>query len=62
MYKTHQWHVYVQDTRLATGYENVPTVDIHTNQIGWESHWLHFIKTYVLPLNLKVYPGYYSEV
>ena len=51
-----------QDERLAGGYENVPTVDIHTNQIGWEKHWLHFLKEYILPLNAKVFLGYISEV
>ncbi|KAK2187715.1 hypothetical protein NP493_156g03050 [Ridgeia piscesae] len=50
-----------QDERLAGGYENVPTVDIHTNQIGWEKHWLHFLKEYIVPLNAKVFTGYYSE-
>jgi len=50
-----------QDTRLNGGYENVPTVDIHTNQIGWEQQWLQFLKIWVAPLNNKVYPGYYTD-
>merc|ERR1719167_239829 len=49
------------DKRLATGYENVPTVDIHMNQIGYEKEWLHFLKQYVAPLCHRVYPGYHSE-
>ncbi len=54
--------MYLQDTRLDGGYENVPTVDIHTNQIGWEQHWLQILKDYVAPLNQKVFTGYYTEV
>ena len=49
------------DARLTGGYENVPTVDIHMNQIGYEDHWLGIIKDYVLPLQEKIYTGYYSE-
>ena len=51
-----------QDDRLAGGYENVPTVDIHTNQIGWEQHWLYILRTYIAPLANKIFTGYYSEV
>ncbi|ESO01390.1 hypothetical protein HELRODRAFT_185714 [Helobdella robusta] len=50
-----------EDHRLQGGYENVPTVDIHTNQINWERHWLHFLKTYVAPLNQRAFEGYYTE-
>lgn len=49
------------DSRLQGGYENVPTVDIHTNQIGWERHWLHFLREFIAPLNAKVYEGYFTE-
>ena len=49
------------DARLAGGYENVPTDDIHMNQIGYETHWLGIIKDYVLPLQEKIFTGYYSE-
>lgn len=49
------------DPRIIGGYENVPTVDIHTRQIGWEKHWLHFLHKYILPLSAKVYEGYQSE-
>ena len=54
--------LFSQDERLAGGYENVPTVDIHTNQIGWEQHWLEILRRYVKPLNGKVFEGYFSEV
>ena len=32
-----------KDERLAGGYENVPTVDIHMNQIGFENPMAGFI-------------------
>ena len=51
-----------QDGRLAGGYENVPTVDIHTSQIGWEKHWLYFLKEYILPYTSKVFIGHSAEV
>lgn len=47
---------------MAGGYENVPTVDIHTNQIGWEKHWLQILREYIRPLNAKVFEGYSSQV
>lgn len=54
--------VCVQDERLAGGYENVPTVDIHMNQIGFEKEWLKFLKEYIVPVTEKLYPGYYPKV
>jgi hypothetical protein len=39
----------------------VPTVDIHANQIGFEEQWLQVIKSYVLPVQERVFPGYYSH-
>lgn len=51
-----------QDERLAGGYENVPTVDIHMNQIGFEKEWLKFLKDYIVPITEKLYPGYYPKV
>lgn len=52
----------LQDERLAGGYENVPTVDIHMNQIGFEKEWLKYLKEYIVPVVEKLYPGYYSKV
>ncbi|XP_070560691.1 procollagen-lysine,2-oxoglutarate 5-dioxygenase 1-like [Ptychodera flava] len=49
------------DPRLAGGYENVPTRDIHMKQIDFETQWLHFLKEYVCPIQEKLYPGYYSK-
>ncbi|XP_046571507.1 multifunctional procollagen lysine hydroxylase and glycosyltransferase LH3-like [Haliotis rubra] len=50
-----------EDPRLATGYENVPTVDIHMNQVGFERHWLHILRKYVRPLQEKVFQGYFHD-
>ncbi|CAL8072484.1 unnamed protein product [Orchesella dallaii] len=47
------------DSRLDGGYENVPTVDIHMNQVGMEAQWLEFLRLYVEPLQTKVFTGYY---
>lgn len=52
----------LQDERLAGGYENVPTVDIHMNQIGFEKEWLKFLREYITPVTEKLYPGYYAKV
>ncbi|XP_077998009.1 procollagen-lysine,2-oxoglutarate 5-dioxygenase 1-like [Glandiceps talaboti] len=49
------------DPRLQGGYENVPTRDIHMNQLNFEQHWLTFLKDYVCPVQEKVFPGYYSR-
>uniref|UniRef100_A0A665U201 procollagen-lysine 5-dioxygenase n=1 Tax=Echeneis naucrates TaxID=173247 RepID=A0A665U201_ECHNA len=50
-----------KDERLSGGYENVPTVDIHMNQIGFEKEWLKFLKEYIVPVTEKLYPGYYPK-
>ncbi|VDI45671.1 Hypothetical predicted protein [Mytilus galloprovincialis] len=47
-----------KDDRISGGYENVPTVDIHMNQIGFEDVWLQFIRLYARPLQRKVFIGY----
>ncbi|XP_060560565.1 LOW QUALITY PROTEIN: procollagen-lysine,2-oxoglutarate 5-dioxygenase 2-like [Ruditapes philippinarum] len=51
-----------EDTRLAGGYENVPTDDVHMTQINLQNQWLEFLRVYVAPLATKVYPGYYSNL
>lgn len=51
-----------QDNRLQGGYENVPTRDIHMNQVNYEAHWLHFLNEYVRPLQERVFIGYYHDV
>lgn len=47
---------------MQGGYENVPTRDIHMTQIGYDGHWLHFLDTYVRPLQEKVFTGYFHVV
>lgn len=51
-----------QDPRLDNGYENVPTVDIHMKQIGYDDEWLYFLKVYASPLQQKVFIGYNHAV
>ncbi|XP_043475524.1 procollagen-lysine,2-oxoglutarate 5-dioxygenase isoform X1 [Leptopilina heterotoma] len=50
-----------QDTRLKDGYENVPTRDIHMNQVNYEPHWLFFLNHYVRPLQERVFDGYVHD-
>lgn len=51
-----------QDSRLAGGYENVPTVDIHMKQVGYEDQWLQLLRTYVGPMTESLFPGYHTKV
>ncbi|EJW87992.1 procollagen-lysine [Wuchereria bancrofti] len=50
-----------KDERLVGGYENVPTRDIHMNQIGFERHWLYMLDEYVRPIQEKLFIGYYKQ-
>ncbi|XP_051895000.1 procollagen-lysine,2-oxoglutarate 5-dioxygenase 1 isoform X2 [Pristis pectinata] len=50
-----------EDTRIQGGYENVPTIDIHMNQIGYEKQWQKFLREYIAPLTERFYPGYYTK-
>lgn len=50
-----------KDPRLAGGYENVPTRDIHMNQVGFEQHWLYFLREYIRPVQEKVFIGYFHD-
>ena len=50
-----------KDDRLAGGYENVPTVDIHFTQLGFQEAWLYIVKTYAAPMVTKHYIGYYPD-
>ncbi|XP_067423547.1 procollagen-lysine,2-oxoglutarate 5-dioxygenase 1 [Emydura macquarii macquarii] len=50
-----------KDVRLQGGYENVPTIDIHMNQIGYEREWYRFLLDYIAPITEKLYPGYYTK-
>ncbi|XP_034447297.1 procollagen-lysine,2-oxoglutarate 5-dioxygenase 1 isoform X3 [Hippoglossus hippoglossus] len=49
------------DTRIQGGYENVPTIDIHLNQINFEKEWQKFLLEYIAPITEKMYPGYYTK-
>ncbi|XP_014283346.1 procollagen-lysine,2-oxoglutarate 5-dioxygenase isoform X1 [Halyomorpha halys] len=49
------------DERLAGGYENVPTRDIHMKQIDFERHWLYFLQQYVRLLQERVFIGYFHD-
>jgi len=46
---------------LTGGYENVPTRDIHMNQVGLEPQWLLFLKEFVKPLVERVFTGYNND-
>ncbi|KAM9584167.1 multifunctional procollagen lysine hydroxylase and glycosyltransferase LH3 isoform 1-T1 [Trichechus inunguis] len=50
-----------EDSRLAGGYENVPTVDIHMKQVGYEDQWLQLLRTYVGPMTERLFPGYHTK-
>lgn len=45
------------DTRLRSGYENVPTQDIHLVQIGWASQWASILNQFIQPHIRKFYTG-----
>uniref|UniRef100_A0A915DG63 procollagen-lysine 5-dioxygenase n=1 Tax=Ditylenchus dipsaci TaxID=166011 RepID=A0A915DG63_9BILA len=49
------------DRRLEGGYENVPTRDIHMNQVNFAQQWLAVIDDYVAPMQEKVFTGYYQR-
>ncbi|CAG9558448.1 unnamed protein product [Danaus chrysippus] len=49
------------DKRLESGYEAVPTRDIHMNQVGLDIQWLRILKDYVRPLQELVFTGYYHN-
>uniref|UniRef100_A0A5K3G147 Fe2OG dioxygenase domain-containing protein n=1 Tax=Mesocestoides corti TaxID=53468 RepID=A0A5K3G147_MESCO len=49
------------DPRLESGYENVPTVDIHMRQIDWEEHWMQVLQKYVYPIQIKLWEGYWDK-
>uniref|UniRef100_A0A1A8F817 Procollagen-lysine 1, 2-oxoglutarate 5-dioxygenase 1a n=1 Tax=Nothobranchius korthausae TaxID=1143690 RepID=A0A1A8F817_9TELE len=50
------------DTRIQGGYENVPTIDIHMNQVNFEKEWHKFLLEYIAPVTEKMFPGYYTKV
>jgi len=48
------------DLRLKT-YENVPTQDIHLNQINFESQWEKIVLKYIAPIASNVYSFYKTK-
>ncbi|KAG2459635.1 PLOD1 dioxygenase, partial [Polypterus senegalus] len=57
------WQIFEnpKDTRIQGGYENVPTIDIHMNQINFEKEWHKFLLEYIAPVTEKMFPGYYTK-
>lgn len=49
------------DPRIQGGYENVPTIDIHMNQVEFDKEWQQFLLEYIAPITEKMYPGYYTK-
>ncbi|XP_046726464.1 procollagen-lysine,2-oxoglutarate 5-dioxygenase 1 isoform X2 [Silurus meridionalis] len=49
------------DTRIQGGYENVPTIDIHMNQVNFDKEWHKFLLEYIAPVTEKMFPGYYTK-
>uniref|UniRef100_A0A8B9RBR6 Procollagen-lysine,2-oxoglutarate 5-dioxygenase 1 n=1 Tax=Astyanax mexicanus TaxID=7994 RepID=A0A8B9RBR6_ASTMX len=49
------------DTRIQGGYENVPTIDIHMNQVNFEKEWQKFLLDYIAPVTEKMFPGYFTR-
>jgi len=49
------------DARLAGGYENVPTDDIHMTQVHYDEHWLFILREFIQPIQQKIYTGYYND-
>jgi len=47
------------DNRLDSGYEAVPTRDIHMNQIEYHTEWMYILENYVRPLQESVFIGYF---
>jgi hypothetical protein len=56
------FYFFIKDARLAGGYENVPTDDIHMTQVEFNDHWLFILKEIIQPIQQKLYTGYYSDV
>jgi len=50
-----------KDERIAGGYENVPTVDIHMKQLNFEENWIDILKVYYAPMATRLFTGYYSK-
>ena len=49
------------DSRLQSGYEPVPTVDVHLNQVGFRDIWDNMLKTVIGPLCEKFFVGFNTK-
>jgi len=49
------------DNRLVGGIENVPTIDIHLNQLGLESQWNKILFTYISKIASFLYNNYTTK-
>ncbi|XP_037832898.1 procollagen-lysine,2-oxoglutarate 5-dioxygenase 1 [Kryptolebias marmoratus] len=50
-----------RDTRIQGGYENVPTIDIHMNQVRFDKEWRKFLLEFIAPITEKMFPGYHTQ-
>ncbi len=48
------------DSRLESGFEAYPTIDVRTDQMGFHEQWLKFSADYLSPMAFKVFDQYYS--
>jgi len=49
------------DNRLQSGYEPVPTVDVHLTQVGFRPIWDNMLKTVIGPLCEKFFVGFNTK-
>ena len=49
------------DSRLQSGYEHVPTVDVHLTQVGFRPIWDNILKTVIAPLCEKFFVGFNTK-
>ena len=53
--------IHMNQVSLALSKDYCPFI-YFVNQIGFERQGLKFVKDYIGPVQLKVFPGYYTEV
>jgi len=49
------------DSRLQSGYEPVPTVDVHLTQVGFRPIWDNMLKTVIAPICEKFFVGFNTK-
>jgi hypothetical protein len=50
--------LFIKDTHLAGGYENVPADGIDMTQVDFNEHWLFILKEIIQPIQQKLYTDY----